>query len=57
MWQIFTILDGNKFYLGQVDNEQKAAILHDILAIQVVGTRAQTNFDWTKQNVMAILGL
>ena len=43
--------------MGQVDNETKAALLHDILAIQVCGIRAKTNFKLTLKEVKEILKL
>ena len=32
-WQILTMIDGQKVYLGTVDNILKAAILYDIVSI------------------------
>jgi hypothetical protein len=32
-WQILSMCDGSKFYLGTVDNILKAAILYDIFCI------------------------
>jgi hypothetical protein len=56
-WQILTMLDGDKVYLGTVDNLLKAAILYDIFSIQMKGTKAKTNFLYTIKEVTTILGL
>lgn len=51
------MLDGDKVYLGTVDNLLKAAILYDIFSIQMKGTKAKTNFLYTIKEVTTILGL
>ncbi len=32
-WQILTMIDGDKLYLGTVDNIFKAAVLYDIVSV------------------------
>jgi hypothetical protein len=44
----------SKTYLGTVDNILKAAILHDILAIQMKGLEAKTNFKYTRRDLLCI---
>ena len=54
-WQILTMIDGTKVYLGTVDNILKAAILYDIASIQTKGMKAKTNFMYTKRELLYIL--
>ena len=54
-WQILTMIDGQKVYLGTVDNILKAAILYDIVSIQAKGLKAKTNFIYNKRELLAIL--
>ena len=49
--------DGDKIYLGTVDNILKAAILYDILCIQTKGLMAKTNFNFTRRELRAALML
>lgn len=56
-WQILTMVDGQKVYLGTVDNILKAAILYDLVSIQAKGLKAKTNFIYTKKELIAILFL
>jgi len=54
-WQILSMNEGGKYYLGTVDNILKAAILYDIFAIQTKGTRSKTNFNYTRKELRAVL--
>ena len=56
-WQILTMVDGGKCYLGTVDNMIKAAVLYDIVSIQAKGLKAKTNFIYTRRELLAILFL
>lgn len=56
-WQILTMIDGQKVYLGTVDNILKAAILYDIVSIQSKGLAAKTNFIYRKCEIIAVLML
>ena len=49
------MIDGQKVYLGTVDNILKAAILYDMVSIQSKGLAAKTNFAYRKCEIMAIL--
>ena len=39
-WQILSMIEGKKSYLGTVDNILKAAIIYDIFVIQSKGIKA-----------------
>lgn len=54
-WQILTMIDGDKVYVGTVDNIYKAAIIYDIVSIQTKGLKAKTNFIYRKSELLAIL--
>ena len=56
-WQILTMIDSKKIYLGTVDDILKAAILYDLVSIQVKGLKAKTNFIFTKKELLAVLQL
>ena len=56
-WQILTMIDGEKVYVGTVDNIYKAAIIYDIVSIQTKGHKAKTNFLYRKSELLAILML
>lgn len=49
------MVDGQKVYLGTVDNIFKAAVLYDIVTIQTKGLRAKCNFNYTKLELLAML--
>ena len=51
------MIDGQKVYLGTVDNILKAAILYDLVSIQAKGLKAKTNFIYTKKELIVILFL
>lgn len=53
-WQILSMSNGAKFYLGTVDNILKAAILYDIFCLQTKGLKAKTNFNYTRHELIAI---
>ena len=50
------VQDG-KAYLATVDNIDYAAVLYDILSIQTKGVKAKANFNYTKQELLALLAL
>ena len=54
-WQILAIMQSGKTYLATVDNILYAAILYDILSIQMKCQRAKTNFIYNKAEVLAAL--
>lgn len=54
-WQILSMVDKKKSYLGTVDNILKASILYDIFSIQAKGVRAKTNFSYTKKELYSVL--
>ena len=56
-WQILSMNDGVKFYLGTVDNSLKAALLYDILCIQTKGLKSKTNFTYTRTELAAMMHL
>ena len=49
------MIDGDKVYVGTVDNIYKAAIIYDIVSIQTKGLKAKTNFIYRKSELLAIL--
>jgi hypothetical protein len=51
------MIDGEKFYVGTVDDMHKAAVIYDILSIQTKGRKAKTNFNYCKNELLAILQL
>lgn len=51
------MIDGEKFYVGTVDDMHKAAIIYDVLSIQTKGRKAKTNFNYRKNELLAILQL
>ena len=56
-WQIISVLEGTKAYLGTVDDIFKAAILYDIFSIQQQSLKAKTNFNYNKNELLCILSL
>ena len=56
-WQIISMFNGSKFYLGTVDNMLKAAILYDIFSTQTKGINAKTNFNYTVREMKCIISL
>jgi hypothetical protein len=53
-WQILTMIDGHKVYLGTVDNIFKAALLYDLVTIQTKGLKAKVNFNYSKLELLAL---
>ena len=51
------MIDGDKIYVGTVDNIHKAAIIYDIVSIQTKGLKAKTNFIYRKSELLTILQL
>ena len=51
------MIDGPKAYFGTVDNIFKAAILYDIVSIQSKGLKAKTNYDYTRNELIALMSL
>lgn len=51
------MIDGDKFYVGTVDDMHKAAVIYDVLSIQTKGRKAKTNFNYTKNELLSILQL
>lgn len=51
------MIDGEKFYVGTVDDMHKAAVIYDVLSIQTKGRKAKTNFNYCKNELLAILQL
>ena len=49
------MIDGDKVYVGTVDNIYKAAIIYDIVSIQTKGLKATTNFIYRKSELLGIL--
>ena len=45
----------NQYYLGSYQTETIAAHIYDIWKIQIMGIEAQTNFDYSKAMVLAVL--
>ena len=56
-WQILVQCNSQRYYVGSVDNIDKAAILHDLIVLQSKGLKAKTNFSYMKHELLAILVL
>jgi hypothetical protein len=56
-WQILYMNKGCKLYVCTIDCMFKAAILYDIFCIQTKGLKSRTNFNYTKDEIHAILQL
>merc|ERR1711907_619635 len=56
-WQTRLLIDGFQRSLATVDNAEHAARLHDILAIQTRGLKANTNWDYTAWQLLQILSM
>ena len=50
-WQIISMFNGTKFYIGTVDNMLKAAILYDLFSVQTKGLNAKVNFNYTVREI------
>ena len=49
------MVEKKKRYLGSFSNEEEAARAYDKVALQHHGTKAKTNFDYTKEEVEGII--
>ena len=54
-WQVLIMVNKKKRYVGSYSKEEEAARAYDQVALQNHGSKAKTNFDYTKQEVEAIL--
>ena len=54
-WQVLIMVNKKKRYVGSYSKEEDAARAYDKVALQNHGTKAKTNFDYTKQEVENIL--
>ena len=57
MYQILVQCNGQRHYVGTLDNRHKAAVLHDIVVIQSKGLKAKTNFCYTKVELIALMSI
>lgn len=44
-----------KYYSGSISSEKLAAKVYDRFAIQTLGLRAKTNFDYRRKDLMKII--
>ena len=56
-WQIFFNYKKKKQYIGVVESEKKAAELYDIFEIMHFGLKANTNFSYTKAQMIDIISI
>ena len=54
-WQVLIMVNKKKRYVGSYSLEEEAARAYDKVALQNHGSKAKTNFDYTKQQVEEIL--
>ena len=54
-WQVLIMVKKKKRYLGSFSNEEEAARAYDKVALQHHGIKAKTNYDYTKEEVAAII--
>ena len=54
-WQVLIMVNKKKRYVGSYSKEEDAARAYDKVALQNHGSKAKTNFDYTKQEVEEIL--
>lgn len=54
-WQVLIMVNKKKRYVGSFSNEEEAARAYDKVALQHHGTKAKTNYDYSKEEVDAIL--
>ena len=54
-WQVLIMVNKKKRYVGSYSKEEEAARAYDKVALQNHGSKAKTNFDYTKQEVENIL--
>ena len=56
-WQILCFERSSKVYLSTVDCKAKAALLYDIVSIQLKGIHAKTNFSYTLRELIAVMSI
>lgn len=56
-WQIMLMIRGHQNYIGTVDNVNMAALMYDIISIQLFGLSVKTNFNYTVFDLIAILSI
>ena len=54
-WQVLIMVNKKKRYVGSYSKEEDAARAYDKVALQNHGSKAKTNFDYTKKEVEEIL--
>ena len=54
-WQVLIMVNKKKRYVGSYSREEDAARAYDKVALQNHGSKAKTNFDYTKKEVEEIL--
>ena len=54
-WQVLIMVNKKKRYVGSYSKEEEAAKAYDKVALQNHGSKAKTNFDYTKKEVEEIL--
>jgi len=49
------MVDKKKLYIGMIKDKLLGALIYDIVIIQTKGLNAQVNFNYTKNEILAIL--
>ena len=50
------MIDNRQQFIATVDNMSMAALIHDVISIQSNGMNIKTNFNYTKADVLEVLG-
>lgn len=56
-WQVLIMIKKKKKYMGSYSKEEEAARIYDKIALLYHGTKAKTNFDYTKEEIEKILSM
>lgn len=54
-WQVLIMIKKKKLYMGSYPNEEKAARVYDIAALNYHGYKAKTNYEYTKEEIEKII--
>lgn len=54
-WQALIMVEKKKLYIGSYGSEEEAARVYDSFSIMINGCDAQTNFAYTKSQVLQLI--
>ncbi len=54
-YQVMVMNNNYKYFSGQIKSEELAARIYDRYALQTLGLRARTNFDYTRAELVQII--